>query len=65
MRGSVMEMGRCSLPMWRLCIMLAWIMGTLGWRNWLLGALELDPQNAGICIMLSKSKARLSLWDEI
>jgi len=26
-------------------------MGTLGWRNWLLGALELDPQNAGICIV--------------
>ena len=44
---------------------LAWIMGILGCRNWMLGALELDPKNVGICIKLSISQARLSLWDVI
>jgi hypothetical protein len=28
-------------------------------------ALELDPQNNGICIMLSNLYARFSMWDEI
>jgi hypothetical protein len=57
MRCFVREMGRCSLSMWRLCLTLAWIMGILGCRNWLLGALELDPKNVGIMYYVIKFKS--------
>lgn len=58
--------GNCSVSMWgallSACVDSGNIeLGKLAAQR----ALELDPQNAGICVMLSNVYARLGMWDEI
>ncbi|KAJ1411646.1 Tetratricopeptide-like helical domain superfamily [Sesbania bispinosa] len=59
-------MGNCTISMWgallSACVDRGNIeLGKLAAER----ALELDPQNAGICIMLSNLYARFGMWDEI
>ncbi|KAK7351901.1 hypothetical protein VNO77_11661 [Canavalia gladiata] len=59
-------MGNCIVSMWgallSACVDRGNIeLGKLAAQR----ALELDPQNAGICIMLSNLYARFGMWDEI
>ncbi|KAJ1386331.1 Tetratricopeptide-like helical domain superfamily [Sesbania bispinosa] len=58
--------GNCTISMWgallSACVDRGNIeLGKLAAER----ALELDPQNAGICIMLSNLYARFGMWDEI
>lgn len=59
-------MGNCTISMWgallNACVDCGNIeLGKLAGQR----ALELDPHNAGICILLSNLYARFGMWDEI
>lgn len=56
----------CTISMWGALLSACVDRGNLELGNLAAQkALELDPQHAGICIMLSKLYARFGMWDEI
>ncbi|PNY00908.1 pentatricopeptide repeat-containing protein at3g12770-like protein [Trifolium pratense] len=58
--------GNCSVSMWGALLKACVDSGNLELAKLAAQrALELDPQNAGICVMLSNLYARFGMWDEI
>ncbi|XP_027190801.1 putative pentatricopeptide repeat-containing protein At1g03510 [Cicer arietinum] len=58
--------GNCSVSMWGTLLNACVDSGNIELGKWAAQrALELDPQNAGICVMLSNLYARFGMWDEI
>ncbi|KAG5047837.1 hypothetical protein JHK85_008940 [Glycine max] len=59
-------MGNCSVSMWGALLSACVDRGDLDLGKLAAQrALELDPQNVGICIMLSNLYARFGMWEEI
>jgi pentatricopeptide repeat protein len=58
--------GNCSVSMWGALLKACVDSGDIELAKLAAHrALELDPQNAGICVMLSNLYARFGMWDEI
>jgi pentatricopeptide repeat protein len=58
--------GNCSVSMWGALLKACVDSGNIELAKLAAQrALELDPQNAGICVMLSNLYARFGMWDEI
>ena len=59
-------MGNCNISTWGALLSACVDRGNIELGKLAAGrALELDPQNIGICIMLSNLYARFGMWDEI
>ncbi|CAK8569378.1 unnamed protein product [Lathyrus sativus] len=60
------DIGNCSVSMWGALLSACAESGNIELAKVAAQrALELDPQNGGICVMLSNLYARFGMWDEI